>query len=491
MNQRLFYLFTLCLAVVGVKAQNYQTVNSGREAYFSYTGTDFNFLRIDSVAFDGDSVLLPQLTLEYDYDERGCLPRRASWAGPKIIIRSNGTNVYFNHNLDSIVIKTYAKLNDKWMAYQIPNTLSIEAEVTKVQEETFLELTDTVKTIQFRVFDATGILIDHRLNNMPIELSKNYGWKTALNFNLFPYRNLFFEFYPQQPYTTYKLIGLKNPKVGIQNLTWFDVYDFQPGDVQHVYESQFNCCDGGGPCEHFYKRTINKYLTRRNYYPDSIVYSIDREQQNITIQSSDTTNNSVERDTIRQVIRANPKFDKLSGELSFSEDSSRIDFVFQYLREKTYKIYPLPFYYREKNHSWNQAISGEEGYVIYIKGFGEQPFYFSPPCSGKLHEVQYYKLGDKEWGIPFTFTGVEKLTNVDRFKVYPNPASKMVTIETGNPSATFTFRLFTTDGKLVGSESLKGERPTVEVGHLNQGLYYYQVLNGTQLESAGNLVVYH
>jgi hypothetical protein len=55
MKKYLLSIFILSFLFLGLYAQDYQTVNSGRIAYFSFN--DFSFLKIDSTkVFNGDSI---------------------------------------------------------------------------------------------------------------------------------------------------------------------------------------------------------------------------------------------------------------------------------------------------------------------------------------------------------------------------------------------------------------------------------------------------
>jgi hypothetical protein len=485
MKKHLLTIFIVGLLFSVAYAQDFQPVNSGREAYFSFNGT-FSFLKIDSVkTTDGDSVFYPSRSLE-NVDYR-CYSRFApSWAGSKIITRNDGTNIYFNHNNDSIVIKTKAKRNEKWTAYQIADSITIVAEVTECRYDSVLGLDDSVKTIRFQVLDSAANPVDDPINQMQLLLSQRYGWKEALNFNLFP--NLEAEYFPYQYFQTCELIGLSNPKVGRQNLTWFEVYDFDPGDVLHAYETHFNCC-GVPTCEMLHLRIIYTYLDRADY-PDSIVYHVSREMHKKFTNFSDSIRTEVFHDTIREVIRPYPEFDILSGEPVLFGDGSHISLVYQYkelgVECKDFFAYLNKY---ENDSCWAMMITDGGVSSGYLKGLGGGYYDYNEICTRSLCELQYYKKGKNEWGTPFNFTGVETLRTSNEMKVYPNPASETVYIETNGAAAPVTFELFSADGSRVMKEELPdGNRP-IDVSRLNPGLYFYTITVENGQRSSGKVTI--
>ncbi|MFN2396799.1 MAG: hypothetical protein ABR597_14060, partial [Bacteroidales bacterium] len=111
--------------------------------------------------------------------------------------------------------------------------------------------------------------IDHNINGLHLKLSKNYGLIRTLNFLSFPdetsgmLENL----------STYELTGITNPDLDVQNLTWMDVHDFEPGDEIHVKAKTEN-----GYIEYYHNSRVNtiyRYLLK-NDMQDSIRYTIER-----------------------------------------------------------------------------------------------------------------------------------------------------------------------------------------------------------------------
>jgi hypothetical protein len=221
MKTHLLIFVLIRLIVTNIHSQEYQTITSDRIVSFENESREVRSIRIDSVHFETDSVLYPNSNiqqLDYNcYNVRG-----ASWIGEKIIVKDDGYNLFFNHALDTIKINTNAQLNQSWKAYELTDSLLITATITGHNTMEFLGQVDSVKIITFKVFDKINTPIVHELNNISVLLSKNYGWIKTLEFYHFPVPKV------------RTLIGLSKPALGIVNLTWLDVHDYQVGDEIHV-----------------------------------------------------------------------------------------------------------------------------------------------------------------------------------------------------------------------------------------------------------------
>jgi len=76
--------------------------------------------------------------------------------------------------------------------------------------------------------------------------------------------------------------------------------------------------------------------------------------------------------------------------------------------------------------------------------------------------------------------GITVVSSVS-FKVYPNPASSQLTIESNSADGKFQFNLYSLDGRLVEQTIVAGEKSVILLNKLADGLYTYQlkdVVNG-------------
>ncbi len=298
-----------------IYSQDYQTVNSGRIAYFENSNGQINCIHIDSVKFETDSILHTVSNFQrktYDcYTSNG-----ASWLSSNVVIQTDGSNLFFNINLDTIKIKTKASLNESWVAYQIPDSIKIVSTVINADTCNILGISDSVKTIDFKLYDNNMVIINHKLNDMTIKVSKSHGLTKALNFTYFPENdfNSIYEDYLEE----YNLIGLSDPRVGIQNLTWFEAHDFQIGDEIHILNESVSW--GPWCSENYSNKTIKKYLDRKDF-KDSIIYTIERIESKNKV-SYGISNSEYFHDTIINRIVPSPNFDKLPGELVISKSKA-------------------------------------------------------------------------------------------------------------------------------------------------------------------------
>ena len=310
--KRIIGLFSFVLVVFGnLSAYDYQTVYSHRTALFASSYGQVKTMKIDSVKFNGDSILYPLKNIQ-ELDYSCYTPYGASWLGYKIIIKP-GWNYFFNQNNDTIRIKTDAKLNERWTVYSNTN-ISVFATVQKIETVNFLGITDIVKTIAFDFVIATSGMpekvksfISGDFDGKTIQISKNYGLIKTFNFLIFPYPSENSTYYYDN-WNQYILSGLTNPKLGVQNLTWFDVFDFQVGDELHILYTNTPPMGSPPPGGYIYKtEEIAKYLSKETY-SDSIVYNVEIREQTY---SSNGTNFRIF--SKRDVIQQNNQFNSQIG----------------------------------------------------------------------------------------------------------------------------------------------------------------------------------
>lgn len=470
-------------------SHDYQTVYSNRVAFFENSEKQIKALRIDSVKVDIDSVFYPFTTIQ-EVSENCFSPYKASWIGEKVVVKPDGTNLFFNRDGDTIILKTRARLNESWIAFQHGNDFRVKATVQSVGLNTFLGLTDSVKTISLTVTDQNENTLEHPLNNMELKISKNYGFVETLNFNLFPDIEVH---HTQEQLETYSLVGLTNPEVGVQNLTWFEVNDFQPGDELHVLEESSSW--EGWNAEYGYSITNKanyKYLKRTDYL-DSIVYLIAIKQsiEKVTHESSSL---EVLLDTVKSVITVNPAFDKLPGE-PIIDDIYLVVYNF-YMTSGTILSKTNPKQYENfhaKNDScWGMIIfDGCARNNTYFKGLGG-PYYKCTNCcslGGEERKLVYYKKGEIEWGEKLVITGVLEIKSSDDLQFFPNPAESFVTISNPSNIHIKTIELTDFSGRVVKTwRALELVENTLNIQHISPGIYLLKAVTEKGIKT-GKLVV--
>ena len=480
-------LLLLLLIIVALKAgaHDYQTVYANQVALFKNSANyRIKGLRIDSVKVASDIILYPFATIQ-EVSE-GCFsPYKASWISEKVTLKPDGTNLFFNRDGGVITLKTQARLNESWIAFQRADAFRVEASVAAVELGNVLGLSDSVKTIAFRVVGNEGTTVDHALNKLKVKISKRYGFIETLNFYLFPdiaVRS------PNDLQRSYSLVGLTNPKLGIPNLSWFEVNNFNPGDELHVHEHNFgdNLIN---PITEFDNRYIYKYLKRTNY-ADSVVYRYARRQSIKTVYIDKTTLETY-NDTVRSVVRANPDFDQLPGEPIIETNSAYQ--MFMRNDEFIMKISPsrMNELYVGNGNCWS-SIAGEGCLpeMSYIAGLGG-PYY---KCSGYIGESKerklvYYKKGETEWGEKLLITTVPNFKTSDGLQVFPNPVSDVVTFQLNENTGTHEVRIYDPTGTLIKSKQFKGSSYNINLSDLKNGIYLYKVTSSNSAVQTGKLVI--
>lgn len=473
------------IGFVNLSAQNYQTVYSHRIAYFDNQYGNVKCIRIDSAQYDTDSVFFPFSTIQQlDYE---CFtPYGPSWIGEKVIVMDS-MNLFFNLKKDTIRIKTSARLNESWMAFDLENSIKILATVSGFDTLTFLGLKDSVKTIGFQVYDHTMTPVEHAVNDLTIAISKNFGLIKTVNFFLFPSCEFS---YLWESLEEFNLIGLSEPKTGIQNLTWFEVFDFQKGDEVHTVYTISDWGSGNGYSKT--TKTILKYLSRADQLPESIAYDADR-KQSIFYYWQDSSSLTFLQDTCTITINPNKEFDKLPGEPVVSEHEAYYNFMFtDSLLSKTVASayeYIWPGY---NDSCWsNCCIDGCFSSYSYIKALGGPYFSCTNFISigGEELKMVYYRKGSKTWGTPLVISDIPEADEIVDLEIYPNPATDMIWIKMTSSSLPADFEITDLNGKTLLQKEIHSVLTQVKISDDLHGFYLYRIIQKSEIIHNGKLLV--
>ena len=107
---------------------------------------------------------------------------KLSWIGGPVIIHENGYNIFFNRLYDSIFINTQAQLNESFTFYTYSDSSYFLGTVTSFEPITFLEVTDSAKTINLQFYNSDNEPGPSSINGTEIILTKNFGFYKVLNF---------------------------------------------------------------------------------------------------------------------------------------------------------------------------------------------------------------------------------------------------------------------------------------------------------------------
>ncbi|MPM48053.1 hypothetical protein SDC9_94775 [bioreactor metagenome] len=372
-------------------------------------------------------------------------------------------------------------LNESWNLFRRPD-ITIVATVTKWDTATVMTVVDSVKTITLKVYDMSMSPLPHRLDGATIALSKNYGLTKTLNFHSVPELK-----YTSADYETDKLnlVGITNPELGVQNVKWFDVFDFQEGDEFHYVDWDSYLMFGGSASERKY---IIKILKRENF-TDSIRYTVDTEsllkyKQNVSSDYVTTYN----RYQGTNVVYENHEFDREPGTLVFNEDST----VLYATSNFGFNGWGQTETYYNENNCWKKPriIDDACNFSTFARGRGEilsSAGCWSDQAYSESRQV-YYRKGTESWGVPLVLTGIRDVEGQQAVDVYPNPVSDDLFVYVTGFSKSCTFELLDAQGRLVQQTSLNVQNNHLNLHGLNSGLYFYRIMSDNEQIKTGRII---
>jgi hypothetical protein len=455
------------------RSQDYHTIRTGSDAYFTNPAGFIRAIRIDSLKVDGTDTILYNFNniIAVDYDCYGT--DLGSWIGRPVLVRENGDTYYFNLQNDSILVCTRAGLNENWIFYRWPDKRKIEAKVIAIEEDSVLDMTDSVKTIELKVLDSLDNAVDHKLNGMILKLSKSYGLIHLPGFLAFPDGGVTGYFYHEPDPGPFALIGLTNPARGQTNLGWFDVFDYNVGDEFHTeYHNQCDPFISASNCVNITRYSIERILSRTDF-PDSIIY---------VKEIKTKTYHTAAIDTIRSKIIRNNNFRYLPGEI-ICPDCDEANSYLMYASygsfvKSTPSIYSA-VYKNPEDTCWYMPVIDEGDYSgEYVKGVGGPFFYYESPFSflREYRFLEFYKKGDKTWGTPLIIMDIKKPGEaLSVMTIYPNPAEDLITVTIREPFANPYLEIWNLCGQKILEQYLTGQSIQVDISSLSSGIYFIRI----------------
>ncbi|MFZ4455848.1 MAG: T9SS type A sorting domain-containing protein [Bacteroidales bacterium] len=475
-------LFLLAFAT-SVFAHDYQLVRSDRVCMyqFVYGNTDLNKyvgLRIDSVKQIGsDSLFYPNIHLQ----QKGSYYRiDGSWIGKRVVVKANGDNFIINSENDSILIKTQSVLKDSWIVYKKNNVMKITAEVTGIEKKSFLDMEDSVKTITFHVYDASMQPMPNQFEGSQIKISKNFGLIESLPFYAFP------NVISDNQVLHCSLSGMTNPKVGVQNLTAEDIFDFQVGDEFHtVYAKGVSL----GFANKDSVMTINRILERSSI-GNNITYKIDVNERHYQLDwSTQVITNVVKQDTI-SIDPFNIKFSTLPGEIKVITESENVQSVNMYADNS--KSFRSMYLVNSGSGNWSEAIVTNDMTCsdnVYYKGYGG-PYY---NCKGSFtyenRSLIYSKKGGVETGTKLVISSIPTVYIENSLKISSTIGCKELTAKIASSELPARLEVLSVSGTVVFGKSIDTESSTISLQSLPAGAYLYRVRGDNGRVMGGKLIL--
>lgn len=468
------YIFILVLFISSsVFGQDYKLIKPQRIAHFEYLeygiNSKFISVRIDtSYLLGSDSILENYNILSEDAIFSYCQDARdTNFFLSKIQLKPNDDHLIFNRVGDTIKIQTKANIGSQWILYQFPNGNYLRADLISHTYQNVLSIMDSVKTITIQAFDSGNNPVSHPFNGKNISWSKNHGLIKLYSTINFP-----------NDTTTYNLVGMNNPELGITNLTWPQINNWNIGDEFHYYGE-----DNQAPLFALYdweKLTVtNKIISVTG---DTIIYTRERqyyrEEYSFNPFVMTPTNLNV---TLTDTIFVNKKsrIDNLSFESFFGSGNYENGYLYQ--------TQTADFGNRRKKvvhpYFWNDGdtcLSIATGWCIhpiitYAENIG---LLRSEDCY--LKDLVYYSKGTEVWGSPINFPSVKELNSLHKIEIFPNPGNGIININSENKFSDISISDMT--GRIILNQKINNENNIqLNLPEINSGIYFINIRfeNGT------------
>jgi len=501
--KRILHIILLFIPVT-TWAQNWQNICSpGVTLYQNITG-EIQAFRLDSIQLpgNGDTIFYSYRTIR---ERQPCADTsNGSVLGFKVYKTESGWFYFFNKSWDTLRINTNTSLDNSWRFCEIPDTGYIDARITEIQSDTTLGMPDSVKVISFQAFDSLGNSIAYPLNGEQFRLSKSYGLSAVADVYQLPW---IFE--------SFSLAGISSSVLGIPNLDFRVVFNFDIGDEFH---SRGRHRYGYGPGSYSdYFREMKTVLEKTTYGSvDSVTYIYERCLVKATYPHSSPPSIICIHDTVSVTYNFttpvnNPvslglpgEFLPISdGQLYRSTESISRGTNGPYGRQKQLTV-PSGFI---ANPNSSDCWSGPYvwPYKTYGQGIGLMAYKALNLVYGDwdFDSLAYFKKVDEIWGTPLA-SDCSELLSVElrpsvyelRISIFPNPAKERITLQIENfqPGNTLKFLLFDFLGREIFQTSIRRSPYLLNLSGISgksslpAGLYIWQ-LTGDSGTATGKLIL--
>ncbi|OFX34189.1 MAG: hypothetical protein A2X08_03540 [Bacteroidetes bacterium GWA2_32_17] len=460
-------------------SQNYLSIKPNAVSYFYATGDiSVSPIRIDSIKTHSDSTDYYSFCMIRPINNESFTTKGASWIGKKMVDCGNGMNLFFNKEIDTIFIKTNAQFNESWIMFTFLNGNYVEATISAFTNETFIGISDSIKTISLQVKDNGGSNISNLLNSITLKLSKNYGFSKIINFYEFPFDASPTGYYPTS--NELEIIGISNPITGWQNITLSDVYSMNVGDEIQLLRNYYLPLP---PSNYTIvnEKTINKYLTRtENFLHDTVTFSIDRcfwrKQQYYPSTPQFITNH----DTLTEKYPLKGEFDKLPLEPIF--DGSFYGF---YNKIDSNGVQP-DIIFHGINDTLSPVLVEGWNYIYFNYNLGTTYTNYGFYGDQDILSYNFYNVNGTIWGTPYICDSllVDTLLNVGLtifetgINIYPNPANNLIYIDINDKSTSdFNIQIYDMQGRLLLTNQITESNEQIDISIIPQGIYLTKITN--------------
>jgi hypothetical protein len=473
--KRYIFLFFVLIADI-LFSQNYGNICTNGLTFYKDSAGNIKAFRLDSTFLPGnnDSIFFSYRTIwdeisSYCYDTTN-----GSVLGLKVYKKHDGWFFFFNRSQDTIKINSQATLNQTWKFCDLPSNQYIQAKVTAIIPDNVLGTTDMVKIITFQAKDNLNNNVNHILNNRYIKLSQHYGLTKML-----------YVYYIPSDTTMYFLEGKSSPQMGLQDITWWDVSDYNVGDVFHYIGH-----DGfGGPQFNMIKNILTKTIASDS---TSVLFTFERCVKylvNPPYQIHDTIEEGYGNFYPFSYfsIGQPQEFRRSDGYYASSCDAN-----LSIYNQRLSKSVSPHYYMNNTNICWGSGI-GEVYYLYsFTKGLGNTHYLYNNIGDWYSYEQElvYYERGNEIWGTPVSTdcntllgTAQTKSNNKPVIQIIPNPVKTQaeIVIQGHQPDDNLSIILYDYSGKIIFEEKINSNPYNFHRGDLPAGLYILTLYDKTDV----------
>ena len=487
--------FALCLLLcTGVRAQHdFQLFRPGVQ--YLYENPDFipNPTSITSQYYGVrvDSLGRQPLygSLQPGVDESQCVYKVPSPFGYAITQYADSTVMHFSET-DSLVIYQQAEVGTRWVARDSAGTITYGEVLGQLLNDTTYFISDVYTAIGFFGPDGRTAL------GPPIIIGKRYGLLSGLRmYQLSGER---------EPLS---LVGLSDPKLGVQLPEPDDYTRVTAGDIFHIERTDLGTDSGPTGATYFFAHTfytaeilsvdtMTDAYTTFTYTGDVLTFRSDDQEGERGNRDS-----TLVRDTVIQVrVAALPvELYIQPGARTAEADYPSLHLLYAADTCGTLisRLSPQAIFRDEVNCGFNSAgVDAGPGstYSAYVpfsidSVSGQTGPYFS--------QLRYKEMGGETCGTPFNLADVIIATDdydatFDRlFSVFPNPARERLNVRLPG-TVNYQVRLYNAAGALVQSQSLQGGAGGyIPTAGLPEGTYFLLVFERGLAVGRRSVVVHH
>jgi hypothetical protein len=478
--KKTFTILSLIITIA-IHAQNWSPILPGEKMNYRHSDSVYitNTVWVDSTEISSNDIIFHLNVIVKDIPDNPNIVLRNQ---PQFLLKTlikQDSGAFMCTNPSEYLLLTQADLGETW-----DFASNISAEITNITEENIFNVTDSVKTISLS-------------DGNEIWLSKNFG---ILKFPDFENGGNF------------ELAGLQDTEFGEQVIDFWDIFDFEVGDVfQRLYYESF---------PEFYDHHITKYqINSKETFVDHITYTAisittgyyswygseptyysNTNSDEVTYSVSDNEiTNSFQNELVQlDGYYCSPNYnDNTFARISIYPDSMGLmnKHWGSFLNSPIFPYIGLYYETTPSNDSLflvaGECLSNGPHGFNYTESLGITLDYYEDFIESEnyFYLMGYIKNGDTVGEITpdsVLITNIEKKAiQNNTFSIYPNPADDWLYVkpkDLGN-GISFSIKLRDIFGQLVREEmDLKSSLYAMDISSLKSGVYFYEIK-----ESSGNI----